>query len=88
MKGVILRTAPRVASSIYATTFPSIQKVALLLQHAAREFPSSTIHCAVVDPRAYRGVLAFTGRDHVWVGPDNGLLDFASTGCRRFRIRH
>ena len=81
MKGVILRTAPSVRIVDLCHTIPpqSMESGAFVLQHAAREFPPSTVHCAVVDPGVgtARRALAFTSRDHVWVGPDNGLLDFA-----------
>ena len=81
MKGVILRIAPsiRIIDLCHAIPPQSIESGAFVLQHAAREFPPSTVHCAVVDPGVgtARRALAFASRDHVWVGPDNGLLHFA-----------
>ena len=81
MKGVILRTAPsvRIVDLCHAIPPQSMESGAFVLQHAAREFPPSTVHCAVVDPGVgtARRALAFASRDHVWVGPDNGLLHFA-----------
>lgn len=81
MKGVLLRTTPnvRIVDICHDITRQDIESGAFVLEHAAREFPPSTIHCAIVDPGVgtARRALAFASRDHLWIGPDNGLLHFA-----------
>jgi S-adenosylmethionine hydrolase len=52
---------------------------AFILAQAAPYFPPGTIHLAVVDPEVGTGrrALAAYGRGQYWVGPDNGLFQWA-----------
>ena len=81
MKGVILGLNPRavlvdVTHEVFAQ---DILAGAFILAQAAPYFPPGTIHLAVVDPgvgTGRRGLAAY-GRGQFWVGPDNGLLQWA-----------
>ena len=81
MKGVVLAIDPRVHLVDLTHELPAqdVLAAAFVLRHAARPFPSDTIHLAVVDPgvgSARRPLVVFDQR-HYWVGPDNGLFSFA-----------
>jgi S-adenosylmethionine hydrolase len=56
-----------------------IARAAFVLQAAAPDFPPGTVHLAVVDPGVgtARRALAVAARGQLFVGPDNGLLDWA-----------
>jgi len=56
-----------------------IARAAFLLEAAAPDFPPGTVHLAVVDPGVgtSRRALAVAARGQLFVGPDNGLLDWA-----------
>ncbi len=53
---------------------------AMTLRRAVKEFPSGSIHVAVIDPGvgSERGALIITSAKAVLIGPDNGLLEPAS----------
>lgn len=52
---------------------------AFVLEAAAPDFPNGTVHLAVIDPGVgtERLALAVAARHQFFVGPDNGLLDWA-----------
>ena len=81
MKGVILGLNPRVALVDITHEVPAQDLVAgaFILAQAAPYFPPGTIHLAVVDPGVGTGrrALAACARGQFWVGPDNGLLQWA-----------
>lgn len=56
-----------------------VARAAFVLEAAAPDFPPATVHLAVVDPGVgtSRRALAVQGRGQYFVGPDNGLLDWA-----------
>ena len=56
-----------------------VQRAAFVLEASARDFPPDTVHLAVVDPGVgtARRVLAVRARGQWFVGPDNGLLEWA-----------
>ena len=92
MKGAILAINPQAAVINLTHAIPTcdIQTGAFTLWHAAREFPSGTVHLAVVDPGvggARRG-LVLRSCEMLWVGPDNGLFHFALSDptCEAFEI--
>jgi hypothetical protein len=74
-----------------------IARAAFLLEAAAPDFPPGTVHLAVVDPGVgtARRALAVAARGQTYVGPDNGILEwalrdpaaraYALTGARWFR---
>lgn len=81
MKGVILSRAPdaRVIDIAHDVPACNIAAGAYCLAQAAPYFPAGTIHVAVIDPGVGTGRLPViaVGDDHVYIGPDNGLLTLA-----------
>jgi len=75
----------------------NVARAAFLLEAAAPDFPPGTVHLAVVDPGVgtARRALAVAARGQAFVGPDNGILEWALrhpgarawtlTGARWFR---
>jgi S-adenosylmethionine hydrolase len=57
----------------------NVSRAAFLLEAAAPDFAPGTIHLAVVDPGVGtdRRALAVAARGQVFVGPDNGVLEWA-----------
>lgn len=56
-----------------------VERAAFVLEASARDFPAGTVHLAVVDPGVgtERRPLAVRARGQWFVGPDNGLLEWA-----------
>lgn len=56
-----------------------VQRAAFVLEAAAHDFPADTVHLAVVDPEVGtdRRALVVHARGQCFVGPDNGLLEWA-----------
>jgi len=56
-----------------------IARAAFVLEAAARDFPPGAVHLAVVDPGVgtSRRALVIEARGQWFVGPDNGLLEWA-----------
>jgi hypothetical protein len=56
-----------------------VARAAFLLEAAGPDFPLGTVHLAVVDPGVGTGrrALAVTARGQSFVGPDNGILEWA-----------
>ncbi len=84
MKGVILGLNPRVVLVDVTHEVPAqdIPAGAFILAQAAPYFPPGTIHLAVVDPgvgTGRRGLAAYA-RGQYWVGPDNGIWQWAWAG--------
>lgn len=54
-------------------------RAAFVLEAATRDFPAGAVHLAVVDPGVGtdRRALVVEARGQAFVGPDNGLLDWA-----------
>lgn len=82
MKAVVLGIAPdvRLVDLTHEIAPQSVQEGAFVLWSVARDFPEGTVHCAVVDPGVgteRRGLILEAG-GHLFVGPDNGLLDPAA----------
>jgi S-adenosyl-L-methionine hydrolase (adenosine-forming) len=78
MKGVILKICSDASLVDITHLVPpgDIRAGAFLLASVASEFPTGTIHLAVVDPgvgTARRGLLVGAA-GHLFVGPDNGLF--------------
>lgn len=78
MKGVILSIAPDVTiiDISHEVAPQDVMEAAFVLGGAVQHFPDSTIHVAVVDPGvgSERRPVALRFRDHIFVGPDNGLF--------------
>ena len=81
VKGVLLNINP----SLYLVDITheirpqNIREGAFVLASACKYFPEGTIHLAVVDPGVggKRQGLAAANDRHLFVGPDNGLFDWA-----------
>ena len=91
MKGVILSICPdAVIVDISHSVEPqNVYHGAFLLYHSYRFFPRS-VHVAVVDPGvgSERKAIALECRNHIFIGPDNGILYPAASedGIRRMWI--
>ncbi|MEM1056894.1 MAG: SAM-dependent chlorinase/fluorinase [Bacteroidota bacterium] len=90
MKGTALGIAPDVRLIDVTHEIPpqDVMEAAWVLRQSAWTFPQGTIHLAVVDPGvgtsrrplAARFRPAGSDREHLFVGPDNGLLSLISDG--------
>ena len=56
-----------------------VERASFVLEAAAPDFPLGTVHLVVVDPGVGtdRLALAVAARGHLFVGPDNGVLEWA-----------
>jgi S-adenosylmethionine hydrolase len=80
VKGAILTINPQVSLIDITHEVPAqdIETGAFTLLTCYRDFPSGTIHVAVVDPgvgSTRRGIVVRAGA-HYFVGPDNGLFSY------------
>lgn len=79
--GVLHTAAPDAHVVDLAHSVPpgNIARGAFMLEAAAPDFPAGTIHLAVVDPGVGtdRRAIAVAARGQTFVGPDNGLLEWA-----------
>jgi hypothetical protein len=79
--GVIVGICPEACVVDLAHGIPpgNIARAAFVLEAAAPDFPPGTIHLAVVDPGVgtARRALAVSARGQFFVGPDNGILEWA-----------
>jgi S-adenosylmethionine hydrolase len=79
--GVIHDLCPdaRIVNLTHAVPPGHIERAAFVLEAAAPDFPAGTVHLAVVDPGVGtdRRGLAVRAHGQYFVGPDNGLLEWA-----------
>ncbi len=79
--GAILAVCPsaQVVDVTHAIPAGLIERGAFVLETAAPDFPSGAVHLAVVDPGVGtdRRALAVRAHGQLFVGPDNGLLEWA-----------
>ncbi|AEA47625.1 SAM hydrolase/SAM-dependent halogenase family protein [Archaeoglobus veneficus] len=77
MKGVILGIAPdaKIIDITHGVEPQNVYQGAFLLLHSYRFFPPS-IHVAVIDPGvgSSRRAIAIECKNHLFIGPDNGIL--------------
>jgi S-adenosylmethionine hydrolase len=77
MKGVMLKRMPdlRIVDITHSVEPQNVLQGAFLLYNSYRFFPPS-IHIAVVDPGVggKRDAILIESKNHVFVGPDNGIL--------------
>ncbi|HXG23396.1 MAG TPA: SAM-dependent chlorinase/fluorinase [Chthonomonadales bacterium] len=89
MKGVILGIAPqaRVVDLCHEVPPQNLRTGAFLLGSAFPYFPAGTIHMVVVDPGvgSERAPIAVETEEHLFVGPDNGLIPAAIEGYATVR---
>jgi hypothetical protein len=79
MKGTMLAICPtlRIVDITHDVEPQNIQQAAYLLWASYRHFPSSSIFACVVDPGVgtSRDIIVARTKRHVFLAPDNGLLD-------------
>ncbi len=79
--GVIEQVCPdaRVVDLTHTIPPGQIERAAFIVGAAAPDFPPGTVHLAVVDPGVgtERRALAVRAHRQLFVGPDNGVLDWA-----------
>jgi hypothetical protein len=79
--GVIHEVCPeaRVVDLTHDIPPGHVARAAFVLEAAAPDFPAGTVHLAVVDPGVgtARRALVVSARGQRFVGPDNGLLEWA-----------
>jgi S-adenosylmethionine hydrolase len=77
MRGVILKICPdvKIVDIAHSIEPQNVYQGAFLLYHSYRFFPNA-VHVAVVDPGVGgdRKALIIECRNHIFVGPDNGIL--------------
>lgn len=82
MKGVMLGIHPhaRIVDLTHEVAPQNISAASFLLAAHFKYFPRGTVHVAVVDPGVgtARKALACYWREHYFIAPDNGLLDFCA----------
>jgi len=91
MKGVILKQSTRltVVDVTHAIEPQQVGDGAFWLAQAFRWFPDGSVHVAVVDPGVGTARRAVVGRGagHLFVAPDNGLLEVVARGVSDFEAR-
>src|SRR6184192_2383923 len=77
----------RVVNLTHDITPFQLDEAGFWLSRAWREFPSGTVHVAVVDPGVgtARDILLLSAAGHLFLAPDNGLLDRV---CHSMRVEH
>lgn len=80
MKGVISGIAPeaRVLDLSHAIDPQDVQGARFVLWNSYTYFPAGAIFVSVIDPGvgSDRPIIAVKTRDHIFIAPDNGLLDY------------
>ena len=91
MKGVILQRSTRltIVDVSHAIEPQQVGDAAFWLAQAFPWFPEGTVHVAVVDPGVGTLRRAVVGRaaGHLFVAPDNGLLEAVARGASGFEAR-
>ncbi len=79
--GVILEACPeaRIVDLTHHIPPGGVERAAFVVEVATPDFAAGTVHLVVVDPgvRTGRRALAGRARDQIFVGPDNGVLEWA-----------
>jgi len=79
--GVMLEVCPttKIVDVTHAIPPGDVARASFVLEAAAPDFPAGTIHAAVVDPGVgtQRRGLAVRAHGQLFVGPDNGVLEWA-----------
>ena len=81
VRGVIHERCPeaRVVDLTHRIPPGDIERAAFVVEAATPDFAEGTVHLVVVDPGVGSGrrALAARARGHLFVGPDNGVLEWA-----------
>ncbi|HEX7174021.1 MAG TPA: SAM-dependent chlorinase/fluorinase [Pyrinomonadaceae bacterium] len=92
MKGAILSADPSAQLVDITHDIPphDIEAAAFTLLAAFESFPAGTVHLAVVDPGvgSERRPIAIESREHLFVGPDNGVFGHVYERLKNFRVFH
>jgi S-adenosylmethionine hydrolase len=92
MKGVILTRSPKsvLVDITHAIPPQDVQSAAFTLSAAYPNFPTGSIHLAVVDPGvgSNRRPVLVEAAAHLFVGPDNGLFSLVLEQAPTARVRH
>ena len=79
--GVVLEICPRarIVDLTHAIPPALVERAAFVLEAACPDLPAGTVNLAVVDPGVgtERRALAVRGHGQLFVGPDNGILEWA-----------
>ena len=82
--GVIFERCPeaRVIDLTHQIPPGDLERAAFVVEAATPDFPVDTVHLVVVDPGVGTGrrALAVRSRGHLFVGPDNGVFEWALGG--------
>ncbi len=85
VKGTVLGLAPGtvIVDVSHAVAPGDVEEAAFVLSAAARSFPPSTVHLAVVDPGvgSDRAIVVLQNGTGVFLAPDNGLLTHELQGA-------
>lgn len=91
VKAVILSRFPeaRIVDLSHELPPQDVRLAGFWLAHAYRWFPHGTVHVAVVDPGvgSERAVVAAEANGHLFLAPDNGLLQATLAAARTFEVR-
>ena len=86
MKGIISDISPDAPLIDITNQVPpgDIQRGAFILWQASQDFPKGTVFLCVVDPSVgtERKAVFLQTRDHIFVGPDNGLFSYLLYGSK------
>jgi len=84
MKGIISEISPDAPIIDITNQIPpgDIQRGAFILWQASQDFPKGTVFLSVVDPGVgtERKAVFLQTRDHILIGPDNGLFSYLLYG--------
>jgi len=84
MKGIISEISPDAPIIDITNQIPpgDIQRGAFILWQASQDFPKGTVFLCVVDPGVgtERKAVFLQTRDHILIGPDNGLFSYLLYG--------
>jgi len=71
--------AARIVDLAHEVPPGDVERASFILEAAAADFPAGTVHLVVVDPGVgtARRALAVRAGEQMFVGPDNGVLDWA-----------
>ena len=92
MKGALLAVNPRaqIVDITHEIAPHDIEAGAFTLLAAFDAFPAGTVHVAVVDPGvgSSRRAVVVESKEHVFVGPDNGVFGYVYERAQALRVFH
>ena len=92
VKGAILTVNPeaRIVDITHDVASHDIESAAFTLLAGYPAFPAGTIHVAVVDPGvgSSRRSILVRAREHLFVGPDNGIFSYVIEGAGESDVFH